>query len=70
MALHDGRVEGVGRLGRGLNDLQQAAFDFTNPSVPARARLLPRVDTEGLEQHLLLFEIRPGSGVVYANVED
>ncbi len=66
VGLHDGRVEGVSRLGRGINELQQAAMDRTVPTVAATSRLLPC----GGGEHLLVFEIRPAAGVVHANVRD
>lgn len=65
VGLHNGQVEGVAGLGRRVNDLQQAAIDLTAPTVAATSRLL---DVGG--GHVLLFEIRPGVGVVHANVRD
>ncbi len=65
VGLHDGQVEGVRGLGRRLNDLQQAAIDLTVPTVAASSRLL-----EVGDDALLLFEIRPGTGLVHANVRD
>ncbi len=66
VGLHDGQVEGVSGLGRGVNDLQQAAIDRTAPTVAAPSRLLPCGDGE----HLLIFEIRPSASVVHANTRD
>ncbi len=66
VGLHDGQVEGVSGLGRGVNDLQQASIDRTAPTVAAPSRLLPCGDGE----HLLIFEIRPSASVVHANARD
>lgn len=66
VGLHDGQVEGVSRLGRGINDLQQASIDRTAPTVAATCRLLPCGDGD----QLLLFEIRPSAGVVHTNTKD
>lgn len=66
VGLHDGQIESVDRLGRRLNDLQQAAIDLTDPMVAVTSRLLPVVGGD----HVLLFAIRPGAGVVHANVRD
>jgi len=66
VGLHNDQVEGVSRLGRGINDLQQAAIDRTTPTVSATSRLLPVSD----DDHLLLFDVRPSTGLVHANAKD
>lgn len=70
IGLHDGKVEGVDALGARLNDLQQAAMDFTVPPVTVASQLVPCVHPDGREDHLLIFDIRPNSGVVHANTKD
>ncbi len=70
VGLHDGQVEGISHLGKGLNALQQAAVDFTVPPVAAPSRLVACARRDGEVVDVLVFEIRPGTGVVHANVKD
>lgn len=70
IGLHSGEIDGVDWLRARLNDLQQTAIDFTVPPVVAPSHLLPCRRADGVEDHLLVFEIRPGSGVVHANAKD
>lgn len=70
VGLADGQVEGTDGLGRARNDLMQAPLDFCIPPVRATPRLLPCVASNGRPDHLLIFEVRPGVGVVHANPKD
>lgn len=70
VGLSQGRVEGTDRLARARNDLMQAALDFSDPPVPARARLIPCVNDRGQPDHLLVFDVRPSDAGVHANGKD
>jgi ATP-dependent DNA helicase RecG len=70
IGLHNGAIEGVDRLGAAINDLQQAAMDYTSPPVAARSSLLECARADGTPDHLLVLDIQPGTGVVYANQRD
>jgi ATP-dependent DNA helicase RecG len=70
VGLSEGQVEGTDRLGPARNDLVQAPMDFCVPPIPVSHRLLPCRRADGGEDHLLVFDVRPSDGVVYANVTD
>lgn len=70
VGLSDGRVEGTDKLGAARNDLIQAPLDYCVPPVRAATRLVPCVTHDGTADHLLVFEVRPSSGVVHANRKD
>jgi ATP-dependent DNA helicase RecG len=70
VGLSEGRVEGTSSLRDALNDLQQAAIDFTVPAVAAPARLVPCIRDDGQTDSLLVFDVRPSSNIVHANTRD
>lgn len=69
IGLWDEHVEGVDRAGDRLASWQQAAFDFTVPTVPCRGRPVACVDDTGRPNHLLVLEVET-SGRVHANQRD
>lgn len=69
VGLSDGRVEGIDRIGRVVNDLMQASIDFCVPPVRATHRLVP-CRTDAGDDHVLVFEVRPSEGHVHANAKD
>lgn len=69
IGLGNGKVEGVDDHPKRLNDLMQAAVDFTEPTVPIRSRLYDCVRVDGAGDHLLVIEIPPGR-TVYATHKD
>jgi len=69
IGLRDGHVEGVDGAGTRLADWQQAALDFTVPTVPCRSRLVECVDDRREPNHLLVIEIGV-SDTVHANRKD
>lgn len=68
VGLAQGRVEGV-RTATHLNAWRQAAIDFTEPLVPVTSRLLACRTSEGIDDELLVLEIR-SSDRVHANRRD
>lgn len=70
IGLSDGRVEGTDWLERSRNDLLQASVDYCEPPVPLSHRLVPCVTDRGEQEHLLVLDIRPSDGGVYANKKD
>ncbi len=69
IGLSEGHIEGTDHLGERRNSLLQAAVDFTVPPVRAKADLVPCV-RDGNPEHLLVFHVSPGEGVVYSNARD
>lgn len=70
VGLSNGRVEGTDHLGSRRNDLMQSSIDFCAPPVRASAELVACAASNGEPDHLLVFRISPGDGVVYANTKD
>lgn len=69
VGLSGGKVEGVDGDPKRLNDLMQAAVNFTNPTVPTQARLYECLRDDGESDHLLVIEVPPGRNV-YATHRD
>lgn len=69
VGLSDGTVEGTDRDASRRNDQIQAPVDFILPAARVRHGLLPCVNGDGVEDHLLLFEVDP-SDVVHENRRD
>lgn len=69
IGLRDGHVEGVDGAGARLADWQQAALDFTLPTVRCRSRLVDCLDDRSEPNHLLVVEIAL-SDTVHANRKD
>jgi ATP-dependent DNA helicase RecG len=69
VGLNGSEVEGTDSNPAHRNALVQAAVDFSQPPVRFVTRLVPCVNSAGLDDHLLLLEIAPGDAV-YANVKD
>jgi ATP-dependent DNA helicase RecG len=69
VGLNDGQIEGTDSLPIRRNDLMQAAIDFTQPPVRARAALVPCIRSDSAEDHLLVFGVEPGD-TVHANQKD
>ncbi len=63
IGLSDGRIEGLDKLPKQRNALTQAAIDFTHPPVRARARLVPCVNSDGDDDHLLVVEVEPSENL-------
>lgn len=69
LGLSDGKVEGTrGEEGRG-NEWQQAAMDYTTPTVPCRARFVECVNHRGQTDQLLVIDVDT-SQQVHANNRD
>ena len=70
LGLWNGQVDGVDRAPAGrVAQWQQAAFDFTVPTVACRSRLVECVNQAGRPDHLLVIEIDT-SDRVHANRRD
>lgn len=70
VGLSDGNVEGVDSAPKRLNDLMQAAVDFTDPTVPAQMHLYECVRDGGESDHLLVIEVPPGRNVYATNRDE
>lgn len=69
VGLAGGKVEGTDGNAKRRNAQMQAALDFSQPPVRARAELLPCAREDGGEDHLLVFRVAPGNAV-HANPKD
>jgi len=69
VGLGGGRIEGVDAQGRRLNDLRQAAIDYTQPLVRAHVQEIECINASGNIDHLLVIEVEP-SAVVHSNRRD
>ncbi|HEY8202298.1 MAG TPA: ATP-binding protein [Actinomycetota bacterium] len=69
VGLWGGKVEGVDRAAQRLPHWQQAALDFTVPSVPCRPRLIDCINDTGGPDHLLAIEVET-SEKLHANRRD
>ena len=69
VGLWNGQVEGIRQAPGRLAEWQQAAFDFTVPTVRCRSRLIDCVNDAGQVDHLLAIEIETGDQV-HANRRD
>ncbi len=70
VGLSDGAVEGVDSDPKRLNDLMQAAVDFTDPTVPTQTHLYECVRDDGESDHLLVIEVLPGRNVYATNRDE
>ncbi|MCY4133584.1 MAG: putative DNA binding domain-containing protein [bacterium] len=70
IGLSDGRVEGINAAGaESLSGWQQAAMDFTMPTVPCETRLVECINHRGDADRLLVLRVE-ASGVVHATTDD
>jgi ATP-dependent DNA helicase RecG len=69
VGLSEGRVQGTDRSPPHRNELMQAHVQYCQPAVPAQCRLVPCVNHDGNEDHLLAIEVRAGD-TVYTNSRD
>lgn len=69
LGLWDGHVEGIDRARERLPGWQQAALDFTVPTVPCRPRLVECVNDGGSPDHLFVIEVET-SEKVHSNRKD
>ncbi len=64
VGLSNDRVEGINAVGpTKLSAWQQTAFDFTQPAVRCKNRLVDCQDTSGRPDRLLVFEVEPSEAV-------
>lgn len=63
------KIEGVDQHTETLNELLRVPLDFCNPSVPITSDLLPCIDKDGNDNHILLMYI-PASSELHANQVD
>lgn len=70
VGLTGGQVSGIGADPAKVNELRQAAIDFTTPVVRARSSLVPCVRDDGQADHLLVIEVEASLGGVHTNVRD
>lgn len=63
------KIEGVDQHTEKLNELLRVPLDFCNPSVPITSDLLPCIDKDGNNNHILLMYI-PASSELHANQVD
>ena len=63
------KIEGVDQYTEKLNDLLRVPLDFCNPSVPITSDLLPCIDKDGNDNHILLMYI-PASSELHSNQAD
>ena len=63
------KIEGVDQHTERLNELLRVPLDFCNPSVPITSDLLPCIDKDGNDNHILLMYI-PASSELHANQVD
>lgn len=57
IGVHGGSVEGTDRHRKHRNGLMQAALDHTEPPVRVRSDLLPCVNSQGADDHLLVLSV-------------
>jgi len=69
LGLWGGHVEGVDSVPKRVAEWQQAAIDFTAPTVPCRHRLVECTNDSGERDHLLVLEVET-SEKVHANQRD
>jgi len=69
VGLSNARVEGTDRYEQHRNELMQAHVQYCQPAVPVRPRLVACLRDDGVEDQLLVLDIRPGD-TVYANTRD
>jgi len=69
VGVSNGRVMGTDSFQKHRNELIQAAINFSEPPVRARATLVECLNDEGKEDHLLVIEIEP-SEKVHSNQKD
>lgn len=70
IGLGDGRVEGINAAGpESLSGWQQAAMDFTMPTVPCEIQLVECTNHRGNADHLLVLRVE-ASGVVHTTTDD
>jgi ATP-dependent DNA helicase RecG len=70
VGLSGGKVEGVDSDPKRLNDLMQAAVDFTDPTVPTQMHLYGCVRDDGESDNLLVIEVPPGRNVYATNRDE
>lgn len=77
IGIHEGRVEGVARAGRRINDWRQAAMDFTEPPVRHTFELIDCTNAEGRADQIAVVEVESServhtnpSGETYLRVGD
>lgn len=63
------KIEGVDQHTEKLNELLRVPLDFCNPSVSITSDLLPCMDKDGNDNHILLMHI-PASSELHANQAD
>ncbi len=63
------KIDGVDQHTEKLNELLRVPLDFCNPSVPITSDLLPCIDKDGNDNHILLMYI-PASSELHANQVD
>lgn len=61
VGLHGGRAEGIDASPRRVNEIRQAAIDFTVPPVTAAVREVACVRDDGAADHLLVLDVAPSS---------
>jgi len=69
VGLWGGNVEGIDRAGQRVSQWQQAALDFTVPTVACRVRFVNCLDDSGATNRLLVVEVET-SEKVHANRKD
>lgn len=69
IGIHDGRIEGIGRAGKLVNDWRQAAMDFTEPPVRHKFEVIDCVTAAGKPDQLAVIEIE-SSERVHTNRRD
>lgn len=62
-------LEGVDEYQEKVNDLLRVPIDYCKPSVPIRAEMIPCIDRNGNNNHILLFHIE-ASASMHANQQD
>ena len=63
IGIEEGRVEGVGRAGRLMNEWRQAAIDFSAPPVRHAFDLLACTNTRGEADHIVVIEVEASERV-------
>ena len=63
------KIEGIDQHTEKLNELLRVPLDFCNPSVSITSELVPCMDKDGNENHILLMHI-PASSELHANQAD
>lgn len=69
IGLSHGTIEGVNHVGKRISEWQQAAFDFTVPTVPCRSRFVACANAKGEADRLMVIEVET-SERVHANRKD